>query len=137
MTDYDVMQHFAYLHSINELDLSVRAHSALVNDRIETIEQLKAKPDWELLRLPNFGKVSLADVKEAIAKWDKENSFAPWVPVPLPPPTSKVDVAALHLLGEILSVQRQILYQVTKEANLVELISHLAKRVVTTRKEET
>lgn len=52
--------------SIDELELSARAHRALWNDSIETIRQLVDKPEAELLRIPNFGKKSLREVREAL-----------------------------------------------------------------------
>jgi DNA-directed RNA polymerase alpha subunit len=52
--------------SIDELELSTRSHRALWNDSIETIRQLVDKPEEELLRIPNFGKKSLREVREAL-----------------------------------------------------------------------
>lgn len=52
--------------SIDELELSTRSHRALWNDSIETIRQLVDKPEAELLRVPNFGKKSLREVREAL-----------------------------------------------------------------------
>lgn len=56
---------------INHLEISVRAFNALKSDGITTIAALRAKSDLELLRIPNFGKVSFREVKRALAEWDK------------------------------------------------------------------
>ena len=52
---------------VNELELSVRPANALYNEGIETLRELVAKHDYELLRIPNFGRKSLKEVEEALA----------------------------------------------------------------------
>jgi DNA-directed RNA polymerase alpha subunit len=52
--------------SIEILDLPVRAFNALRNQNIDTIGELAATADFDLLCMPNFGRKSLGDVKEAL-----------------------------------------------------------------------
>lgn len=54
--------------SIDELDLSVRAHRGLNNDYCRTIGDVVKRSRGDLLRLPNFGKHSLRDVEDALAQ---------------------------------------------------------------------
>ena len=54
--------------SISMLDLSTRAWRALHNEGIETVEHLNRMIDRDLLRLPNFGKVSLREVRSAVER---------------------------------------------------------------------
>lgn len=54
--------------SVNELDLSVRAMNCLNNANIQTIGELVAKSDAELLKYRNFGRSSLAEIKTALAE---------------------------------------------------------------------
>lgn len=54
---------------LDQIDvLSHRALNALRNEGIETIQQLKMYTEAELLRIPNFGRVSLMLAKEALAE---------------------------------------------------------------------
>jgi DNA-directed RNA polymerase alpha subunit len=53
---------------VTELELSVRAEQGLRNEGVRTVGDLVGKSDWELLRAPNFGKKSLAEIKEQLAK---------------------------------------------------------------------
>jgi len=54
--------------SISELDLGVRAFNCLESEKIETIGDLVTKNDTELLKLKNFGKTSLKEVKKKLAE---------------------------------------------------------------------
>jgi DNA-directed RNA polymerase alpha subunit len=62
--------------SLENLPLSVRACNCLKNSGIETIAQLLAKSERDLLRMRNFGIVSLNEIKAMLAdqglelKWD-------------------------------------------------------------------
>ena len=51
---------------ILELDLTVRAQNCLKNEGIKTLGELSMKSDGELLHIPNFGRKSLYDLKEAV-----------------------------------------------------------------------
>jgi len=53
--------------SISELDLSVRSANCLASERIETIGELVARSEAELLKVRNFGKTSLKEVKSKLA----------------------------------------------------------------------
>ena len=54
--------------SIDELDLSVRSINVLRTAQIATIAQIDAMSDQELLRLPNCGRRSLAEIREAVKR---------------------------------------------------------------------
>ncbi len=53
--------------SISELDLSVRSANCLASERIETIGELVSRTEAELLKVRNFGKTSLREVKKKLA----------------------------------------------------------------------
>ncbi len=46
--------------------LSARSYNGLRNDNIQTIGELIVKTGMELLRIPNFGRRSLAEVESAL-----------------------------------------------------------------------
>ncbi len=52
--------------SISELDLSVRSANCLASEKIETIGELVARSEAELLKVRNFGKTSLREVKKKL-----------------------------------------------------------------------
>jgi DNA-directed RNA polymerase subunit alpha len=54
--------------SISELDLGVRAYNCLTSEKIETIGDLVTKSEPDLLKLKNFGKTSLKEVKKKLAE---------------------------------------------------------------------
>ncbi len=54
------------LKSVEELELSVRAHNCLKNADIKTIADLVEKSENEMLRTKNFGRKSLNEIKEII-----------------------------------------------------------------------
>lgn len=53
---------------IEDLELSVRAYNCLKSAGINTIAELIQKTEGELLRTKNFGKRSLEEIKEVLAK---------------------------------------------------------------------
>ncbi|MCD6545172.1 MAG: DNA-directed RNA polymerase subunit alpha [Candidatus Heimdallarchaeaceae archaeon] len=55
-----------FLKPIEELELSVRSLNCLKRDKIETIGDLLSRTEDELLRIRNFGKKSLDEVKEKL-----------------------------------------------------------------------
>lgn len=57
---------------MDKLQLGIRASRAL--EHFETIEKLERMKDWELLRLPNFGRVSLNEVREKIDQFRKTHA---------------------------------------------------------------
>jgi DNA-directed RNA polymerase subunit alpha len=54
---------------INNWDISVRSYNTLKNDGVHTLGDLIEKTAAELLRSPNFGKVSLAEIREFLAEY--------------------------------------------------------------------
>jgi DNA-binding CsgD family transcriptional regulator len=50
------------------LELSIRSINGLKNDKIVYIGDLVQKTEAEMLRIPNFGRVSLKEVKEALGE---------------------------------------------------------------------
>ena len=54
--------------TIFELDLSVRAHNCLERANIKTVRELVTKTERELLAYKGFGRVSLFEIKEQLAK---------------------------------------------------------------------
>jgi len=52
---------------LNELELSLRAFNCLtVVDNYKTVGEVRHTPDHELMRIPNLGKITLADIREHI-----------------------------------------------------------------------
>ncbi|MBR1825943.1 MAG: DNA-directed RNA polymerase subunit alpha [Alphaproteobacteria bacterium] len=56
------------LRKVDELELSVRSANCLKNDNITYIGDLVQKTEAEMLRTPNFGRKSLNEIKEVLAK---------------------------------------------------------------------
>lgn len=54
------------LKSIDELELSVRAHNCLKNANIQTIADLVQKTEQEMLKTKNFGRKSLNEIKSIL-----------------------------------------------------------------------
>ncbi len=54
------------LKPIEELELSVRAHNCLINANIKRVIDLVNVPEEEALRIKNFGKKSLNEVKDSM-----------------------------------------------------------------------
>ena len=51
---------------LKQLDLPLRAWNSLLNDNIVTIADVLKKREAELLRIPNFGRRSLNDLKRVL-----------------------------------------------------------------------
>ena len=58
------------LMKVDELELSVRAANCLKNDNIIYIGDLVQRSESEMMRTPNFGRKSLNEIKELLAKMD-------------------------------------------------------------------
>ncbi len=58
----------AMLKKVDELELSVRSANCLKNDNIVYIGDLIKKSEAEMLRMPNFGRKSLNEIKEFLAQ---------------------------------------------------------------------
>jgi len=54
--------------SVDELDLSVRSYNCLKNANIRTIADLVQRTEPEMLKTKNFGRKSLAEIKELLAE---------------------------------------------------------------------
>ncbi len=52
--------------SIDELELSVRAYNCLKNANIKTIGELVQKSESEVLKIKNFGKITLSELKKVL-----------------------------------------------------------------------
>ncbi|MEJ2314980.1 MAG: DNA-directed RNA polymerase subunit alpha C-terminal domain-containing protein, partial [Nitrospirota bacterium] len=55
------------LKSVDELELSVRAHNCLKNANIRTLADLVQRTEQDMLRTKNFGRKSLNEIKEILA----------------------------------------------------------------------
>jgi hypothetical protein len=68
----------ALLAPIEELELSTRGLSGLKNDGVDSVARLLAKSDAQLLRTPNLGRKTLAEIRQALDiyldKWRNELS---------------------------------------------------------------
>ena len=53
---------------IEELELGVRSYNCLKRVGVETIGDLISKTESELAAIPNFGKKSIEEVKENLAR---------------------------------------------------------------------
>lgn len=75
--------------SLAVLDLSTRASKCFRYEEIFTIEYVDSMSDGELLRVPNFGRRSLKQVRNLIAQWRAErllvknsmDDFWPYLPL--------------------------------------------------------
>jgi DNA-directed RNA polymerase subunit alpha len=58
--------------SVDELDLTVRSRNGLERESIRTIGDLVKLSEGDLIRIPNFGKRSLQEIKEKLKEWNLE-----------------------------------------------------------------
>lgn len=56
--------------NVQELELSVRSSNCLLTAKIDTIKDLVSKTEAEMLRYRNFGRKSLNEIKEILARYD-------------------------------------------------------------------
>ena len=66
--------------SVDYLEISVRTTHCLKHENIKTIGDLIQKTDAQLLRVPNFGRKSLNELKEALSMnigidWDARSGY--------------------------------------------------------------
>jgi DNA-directed RNA polymerase subunit alpha len=53
---------------IEELELGVRSYNCLKREGVETVGDLIARSEAELMKIPNFGRKSIEEVRERLAK---------------------------------------------------------------------
>src|SRR5262245_49231563 len=58
--------HSIYSMTIEELELSVRSFNALRHNGVHTLADLTQISGPELMRIPNFGRVSLAEIRQVM-----------------------------------------------------------------------
>ena len=58
------------LRPIDDLDLPCRAHNCLMGENIQFVGELVQRTEVDLLKIPNFGKGSLADIKKGLARYN-------------------------------------------------------------------
>jgi DNA-directed RNA polymerase subunit alpha len=56
--------------SVDELELSVRSGNCLKASNIKTLGDLVQKTEYEMLKFKNFGKKSLKEIEEVLARYD-------------------------------------------------------------------
>ena len=91
---------------IEECEWTVRSKNCLRNEPYRTLADLAKAPDSELLGIPNFGRRSLNEVRETIAR------HAPkFNPIPDPPKNSDIVAWALeheHLIRALMYLKAEI-----------------------------
>ena len=70
---------------IDELALTIRTGNCLATENIKYVGDLVQRTETELLRIPNFGKKSLDEVKETLATYNLSlgTEVASWPPTEL------------------------------------------------------
>lgn len=70
------------LKKVEELELSVRSQNCLKNDNIVYLGDLVCKTEAEMLKTPNFGRKSLNELKEVLARFNLRfgTSISGWPP---------------------------------------------------------
>ena len=58
---------------IELLYLSTLAYNCLKGNNIRYVSELKRLSNKELLKIRNLGETSLANIRESLAQWEKEN----------------------------------------------------------------
>jgi len=61
-------------YSIDALNLPTRVRNTLVRAGVTAVEELADLSDAELLALRGFGSTSLVQVREALARWEREHT---------------------------------------------------------------
>jgi len=56
-----------FFRKLEDFEMSTRAYKALTNNSIIYMGDLVQKPEHELLRVPNFGRKSLREIKELLS----------------------------------------------------------------------
>jgi len=81
---------------IDHLDLSVRSMNCLKSDNIFYVGDLVVRSEQQMLRTPNFGRKSLTEIKEVLAKMGLELGMQvdDWPPVDLMAPLPEASAEA-------------------------------------------
>ena len=58
--------------SISMLSLGYRSKNILMAEGIETVEQLMKLSDWQLLKMPNLGRTTLKEIRDALTNMVKQ-----------------------------------------------------------------
>ena len=58
--------------SISMLGLGYRSKNILMAEGIETVEQLMKLSDWQLLKMPNLGRTTLKEIRDALTNMVKQ-----------------------------------------------------------------
>jgi DNA-directed RNA polymerase subunit alpha len=67
---------------IEELDLTVRSRNGLERENIRNLGDLMKMGEGDLIRIPNFGKRSLQEIKDKLKEWNLELTGSETVAVP-------------------------------------------------------
>jgi hypothetical protein len=114
----------ALLRSTKEFcaPLSARVHNCLINDGIEIVAQLLVFTDAQLLRVPNFGRKSLAELRAALDDW-----LAQWAETPVAPSLNA---------GVAIALQQKIVASLEQQSRMMKdclsILEKLAERGDTT-----
>jgi DNA-directed RNA polymerase alpha subunit len=89
---------------VNDLGLPVRAVNCLKQQKIKTVADLIATPDTVLMRVPNFGKRSLEEIRNAVNALAEKHDFPnPATPIKNIEPKSRNPSELLQFTIQILS----------------------------------
>lgn len=58
--------------SINDLDISVRMYNCLVMENLRTLGDIAKKTEHEMLKIRNFGRKSLSELKDILVEYSLE-----------------------------------------------------------------
>ena len=83
-------------YPIDELNLPTRARNALVRAGLTTPGELAARSDADLLAVRGFGATGLAQVREALAAWEREHGLEEIAPVEVPEAAEALEDEQAH-----------------------------------------
>jgi DNA-directed RNA polymerase alpha subunit len=93
---------------VTSLNLPSRATNALICDGVHTVAQLVKRTEANLLETPNFGRLSMAQVKQALARSKLRLGMVPFPVAPVasasssaPPSRSSPDIELVEILLEL------------------------------------
>ena len=120
----DVMDQMA-LHPVSELKLSIRSSNSIARGNIRTIKQAMLLSDTDLTALPNLGKKSIGEIKDARRKWLEENAIfiddcGEDIDIPEKLRTFYLDLAAC--IKPIITIKWSVLYKLCIDSYIDEQI---------------